>query len=207
MTDNMKFSFLQLLLKIVFYLPCRLVFWVRYHGLRNIPGKGRLIVCCNHKSVFDPILLVLPFPRQINYMAKEELFTDHGALAGGFLRLLGAFPVRRNTGDVASVRTAEQILERGGVVGIFPQGGCVAENSMSHMKAGAAMLAVRTGAPILPVSIYCDGKPFLFKRVTVRYGSVIRCRDSGAPVGVRKEIRACASLVAERINAMLEEKY
>lgn len=203
----MKFSFLQLFLKILFYLPCRLLFWVRYRGLRNIPRKGRLIVCCNHKSVFDPILLVLPFPRQISYMAKEELFTQHGAATGKFLRLLGAFPVRRNSGDASSIRMAGQILNRGCAVGIFPQGGCVAENSLSKMKAGAAMLAVRTKSPILPVSIYSEKKPFLFRRITIRYGNVIRYEDLKIFTGGRQDIRACAAQIAERINAMLEEKF
>ncbi len=203
----MKSYPLQMILKIIFYLPCRLLFGVRYRGLRNIPKMGKLIVCSNHKSVFDPILLALPFPRQIRYMAKEELFRDHGRAAGWFLRVLGAFPVRRNSGDVASIRTAEHILDRGGVVGIFPQGGCVNENFLSRMKAGAALLAVRTKTPILPVSVYSEGRPFPFRRVTVRYGPVIPCDDPARPDGGRRNVRTSAALVADRINAMLEEKF
>ncbi len=196
----------QILLR-VFTLPGLLFFWTRYRGLRNIPKSGKLIVCSNHKSVFDPFLLAVPFLRQIRYMAKNELFTDHGRLAGRFLTLVGAFPVRRGTGDSASVRTAEAILDAGGVVGIFPQGGCVFGNAPFRPKAGVALLAARTRAPILPVSIYCRGLLRPFKRVTVRFGKVIPCKDLPLRGTSVAGMRAGAALVAEKINAMLGEGH
>jgi (E)-4-hydroxy-3-methyl-but-2-enyl pyrophosphate reductase len=126
------------------------LFRVSYSGAENIPGSGGFIVCSNHRSVFDPFLLAIPFRRQIRYMAKSELFSDHGRAARTFLYAMGAFPVRRNTADRRSVRTAEQILKSGGIVGIFPQGGCVFDNSPFRPKPGVALLAARTGAPVLP---------------------------------------------------------
>ena len=196
----------QILLRI-FTLPGLLLFWVRYRGLRNIPKSGKLIVCSNHKSVFDPFLLAIPFRRQIRYMAKSELFTDHGRLAGLVLKLLGAFPVSRNTADRASVRAAQGILANDGVVGIFPQGGCVFGNEPFRAKAGVALLAERARAPVLPVSIYCRGLLRPFKRITIRFGELIPYEKLPFRGRSMAQMRRCASLIAGKINAMLEEGH
>lgn len=198
--------FYQILLRV--FTPLALLFFpVRYRGVRNIPEKGKLIVCSNHKSVFDPFLLAVPFLRQIRYMAKSELFTDHGLPAKLLLKMLGAFPVNRNTGDRASMRTAEKILKRGGIVGIFPQGGCVFDNSPFRAKAGVAFLSERTRAPILPASIFCDGLLRPFRKITIRYGKPILPGDLPFHGTSSARIRAGASLIEDKINAMLEEGH
>lgn len=182
------------------------LFRVSYSGAENIPGSGGFIVCSNHRSVFDPFLLAIPFRRQIRYMAKSELFSDHGRAARAFLYAMGAFPVRRNTADRRSVRTAEQILKSGGIVGIFPQGGCVFDNSPFRPKPGVALLAARTGAPVLPAAICCSGRVRPFRPVAIRLGSVIagsRLPFRGTSVSGMRE---ASERIAERINAMLEEK-
>lgn len=164
-----------------------------------------MIVCSNHRSVFDPVVLAFAFSRPVFYMAKEELFAHFYGAAGVVLRLLGAFPVRRNSADLASVRSAERILNRGGAVGIFPQGGCVAGYAMSRIKSGAFLLAARTESPILPASVFYGGKPSLFQRVTVRFGPVIAYEELAAAGAADGSFRGCAALVTGRINAMLEE--
>ena len=74
----------------------RLVFRVEYRGTEHIPRDGALIVCANHRSVIDPLLLAVPFRRPIRYMAKSELFEDHGRLAAWVLYAMGAFPGPRD---------------------------------------------------------------------------------------------------------------
>ena len=100
----------------------RFVFRVTWRGTEHIPQSGPLIVCCNHRCVIDPLFLAAPFRRQVRYMAKSELFEDHGRLAAWLLNHLGAFPVERDKGDASSVRKALEILAQGGVLGIFPAG-------------------------------------------------------------------------------------
>ena len=78
----------------------RLLFDVHYRGTDHIPSAGPLIVCCNHRSVIDPLLLAVPFRRQLRFMAKSELFEEHGRLAAWFLRTAGAFPVQRDKGTL-----------------------------------------------------------------------------------------------------------
>lgn len=185
----------------------RFLFRARYENTEAIPEHGRLVVCCNHRSVCDPVLLAVPFRRELRYMAKSELFTDHGPLARSFLYRFGAFPVRRNRGDVASVRTAEEILRDGGAVGIFPQGGCVPAGVPFRPKGGAAMIAARTASPILPAAVCCPGDIRPFCGVTVRFGPVIPCgafplRRDGAV-----DIRSLSALLAREINRLLEVKF
>lgn len=183
-------------------------FHAHYVGTENIPRGGKLIVCCNHRSVYDPLLLSVPIERQIRFMAKSELFTDHGRFADFFLRRLGAFPVRRGVGDIASLRRAEGILRGGGILGIFPQGHCVPEGKPFALKEGAAMLAVRAQAPVLPAAICCKGPLKLFSRVTVRFGSVI-VPEGGLPASEKARrnsaVRAFSENLARSVRTLMEE--
>lgn len=183
-----------------------LCFRIRYEGRERIPREGRLIVCSNHRSVIDPFLLAVPFRRPIRFMAKSELFTDHGRLAAWFLRKMGAFPVHRDKGDAESIRKAEKILEEGGVLGIFPQGRVVFDLSPFRPKAGFALLAGRTRSPVLPVSIYREGKLRFRSRITVRFGEVLPFEELGLEGNSREGLKQASLLLADRINRQLEKK-
>ena len=100
----------------------KLLFRLRFEGTENIPREGPVVICSNHRSVLDPFFLALPVPREIRFMAKSELFEEHGQFVRWLLYAFGAFPVRRDKGDAESVRTAVHILREGGAVGIFPLG-------------------------------------------------------------------------------------
>lgn len=183
----------------------KLVFPYRVTGTEHIPKGGRLVLCCNHRSVIDPVLLAMRFPRQIRYMAKSELFTDHGMAARWLLSRLGAFPVHRGKGDAQSLKTALGILNTENVVGIFPQGKCVFDNSPFQPKAGAVLLAAKAKAPILPAAICFTGRIRPFHKVTVRFGEVIPYRALELENDSLVSIRKAAGKVAEAINTLLEE--
>jgi 1-acyl-sn-glycerol-3-phosphate acyltransferase len=182
------------------------VFGVKYSGVQNIPNNGSLIVCCNHKSVYDPILLAIPFRQQVRYMAKSELFTDHGRLARIFLKALGAFPVHRNTGDLKSIRKALAILKGRGTVGIFPQGGIVPGNAPFQSKSGVALLAAKSGAPVLPAAICCDGPVAPFHCVEIRFGKLIPNTLFPGKGAASSAIRRAAEKLADQVNWLLEGK-
>lgn len=187
----------------VFGPAVRLLFRARYENTEAIPRRGRVVVCCNHRSVCDPVLLAVPFRRELRYMAKSELFTDHGPLTRAFFNLFGAFPVRRGRGDVSSVRTAEKILEAGGAVGIFPQGGCAAAGVPFRPKGGAALIAARTRSPILPAAVCCPGDIRPFCGVTVRFGRVIPFETFPKKEDSTVDIRKLSVLLAREINRLL----
>ena len=187
----------------IFGPPVRLLFRARYENTDRIPPRGGVVVCCNHRSVFDPALLAVPFRRELRYMAKSELFSDHGPLARALLYGFGAFPVRRDSGDAASVRTAEGILKDGGAVGIFPQGGCVAAGVPFRPKGGAAMIAARTRSPILPAASCWPGTIRPFCGVRVRFGPLIPCGAFPVRKDGRVDIRGLSALLGREINRLL----
>lgn len=175
-------------------------------GTENIPEKGKMILCSNHRSMMDPILLGVSMKRKIRYMAKEELFLNHGKVVGKFLRSLGAFPVKRGSSDTEAIKQAIDILEQGGMLGIFPQGGIVAYGVPFQPKSGVAMIAYHAKSPVMPVSIYTDGDVKRFKQVTIRFGKPIAYEEFGFTDGNRKEIKHVSHMIAEQVNALLEAK-
>ena len=120
----------------------------------------------------------------------------------------GAFPVQRDKGDASSLRTALEILDAGGVLGIFPQGRVIFDPSPFQPKAGFALLAEKSGAPVLPVSIYCEGELLRFRsRVTVRFGSPISAGELLGGETARGGLRRASARLSKEINTLLEEKH
>jgi 1-acyl-sn-glycerol-3-phosphate acyltransferase len=110
----------------------------------------------NHSSFLDPPLVGGASPRQLSFMAKAELFRV--PLFGGLIRRLNARPVRREGADAGALRTALRILQEGGVLLMFPEGTRGPEGTLREPKPGAAMLAVMSGARVVPVFIRGSGR-------------------------------------------------
>jgi 1-acyl-sn-glycerol-3-phosphate acyltransferase len=135
-----------------------LLLGLKVEGWKNIPRSGAVIVAPNHLSNLDPILVGVAIDRPINFMAKAELF--NGKILGKLLIWVYAFPVKRGNGDRHAIRHALQLLEEGKVLGIFPEGSRQKPGQVEHAQAGAAMIALRSGAPILPVACIGTDRPF-----------------------------------------------
>lgn len=146
---------------------------VSVEGLERLPKSGALL-CPNHASNWDPILVALKLPKnyRLHIMAKEELFKN--PLLGWLLRKVGAFPVSRGNNDINTVRTAMQAIKDGDNLLIFPEGTVVRDGVgyidglPAHAKAGVAMIGVRTGATLVPV--FVDGEKKLFHRTRIIFG-------------------------------------
>lgn len=121
------------------------------NGLENVPRQGPLIVVSNHLNIIDPPLLGTLIPRRIRFMAKAELF--HSPFTWLIVTLYGAFPVRRGALDRQALREAMRILQNGGALGMFPEGTRSRTGQMQQARQGSAMVAVWSGAPVLPVGI------------------------------------------------------
>ncbi len=190
-----------------FYLFCRtivralfrLLFRLRVEGEENVPARGGAVVCANHRSYLDPPLLAVAFPRPIYYMAKEELFSV--PLLAPLIRVFGAFPVRRGVSDLRSLRRGLELLRRGKVVGIFPEG--TRRRSLGRGHPGALFLALEAGVPVIPVAI--SGRYLPFGRVTVRIGKpLVLTRPQGG--GKRRKLEEVTEeLVMGGIKALLEQ--
>ena len=182
------------------------IFPYKIIGREKIPKTGPLILCANHVSFIDPVWLGIAVKnRQIYFMAKEELFEIK--VLGGIIRRLGAFPVKRGGSDVDAMKFGYEVLQKGNIMGIFPEGTRSKTGKLGRAKAGAAVIAHKSQTNILPVAIVLPGqrvKPF--RRVKIVVGDVIAYDSLGISddAGLKAYREAGAKLM-QPIAKMIEE--
>lgn len=175
--------------------------------MENLPPIGPLLLVSNHLNLVDPPVLGALLPRRIVFMAKEELF--RALIVGWAVKAYGAFPVKRGQPDRQALRSALAELERGGVVGMFPEGTRSRTGRMNQAHPGAALIALLSGAPILPVAITGTerirsvlslfGRP----KITVRVGRPFTLERRR---GAREELDEATSSMMGRVAALLPEE-
>lgn len=145
-------SFYSTMIKI-FAPPFRCIYRLKVTGIENIPEKNGLLICANHTSVMDIVMLMATMTRRVNIMGKKEVFKI--PLLGRFFKAMGAFPVDRGGTDVGAIKKTVSIIESGGAVIMFPQGTRCKRvpPSETKVKNGAGMIAYRSGCDVLPIFI------------------------------------------------------
>lgn len=143
------------------------IFRIEINGLENIPKEGNYLVCSNHASNWDPILVAISFPRQVFWMAKRQLFNNK--FLNSFFKGLGAFPVDREGSDISAIKNALRILKQGKLLGMFPEGTRTTGYSKEYVKPGVAMLAVKSKSLVIPVRI--EGNYKFFSKIKITIGS------------------------------------
>jgi 1-acyl-sn-glycerol-3-phosphate acyltransferase len=168
------------------------------YGFENLRIKGKAIVVSNHLSMLDPVLIALITPRPIHFMAKAELFKS------GFGRIIFsamlAFPVNRKEVDLNSLKRALRVLDKNKIFGIFPEGTRSVTNDMDVFEKGAAFLAVRSGAPVVPVYIHHSSYRTLRPKIMV--GKPINISDIVANTNKSTLIDVVTYELADAINAL-----
>jgi 1-acyl-sn-glycerol-3-phosphate acyltransferase len=172
-----------------FLIYAKLVHGIVVEGAELVPRTGGLVVASNHFSSLDPPVMGVSVPREVNFMAKKELFENRylRALVLG----LRAFPVDRSRSDLNAIRYALKRLNEGVAIGIFAQG----TRNAGDVAAldGAAFLAIRAGVPLQPAAIWREGR-----RYHVRFGVPIQA------VGrKRDEMKALTAELMARVNELL----
>lgn len=128
---------------------------LRVEGTQRAPGRGALLVVSNHLGPGDPLVIGLRLRRQMHILAKAEIFDV--PVFGWLLRRAGLVPIRRGASDRDALRAVARLLEKGRCALVFPEGTynhAPATPGMLPLRTGAAWLALRTGATILPVGIW-----------------------------------------------------
>ena len=139
------------LLRAALRLLFRLLWRMRYVGVKNVPASGGVIIAANHQTYLDPFWLGGPVPLYSRFLAWDKVFD--WPVAGKLMRLLGAWPLQQK-GDRRALRRSLQWLRGGGALVIFPEGGrSFSDGRMLEFKVGAARLALQAGVPILPITI------------------------------------------------------
>ena len=179
----------------------RAVYRIHVTGADNIPSSGACIIAPNHTSAVDPIILGVIERRQIRFIGKAELFRFPPL--GWLLKALGAFPVNRAEGDIAAVKKTVSILSDGELLCVFPQGtrcpGKPLRETVEHLKPGIGMMAMRSGAPVVPVYIRTKANCLCaFRRTDVIFGKPIGSDEIRAFDG-RTRYADASAYIFERI--------
>ena len=180
----------------------RMIFRYRFYGVENVPKDGAAILCANHLSMWDPFAVVFALKRLPCFIAKKEIFKNK--LFASICTDLKAFPVDRGRMDMKAIKNALKVLKDCELLGIFAQGTRVKEGEDVAAKAGVALFAVKSGAPVIPVAIKANYK--LFSRVDVYFGEPINFEHmKGAKVST-EELNEIAEGIMAKVFDMLEDK-
>ena len=182
------------------------VFQGKVYGQEFVPSLGPALVVSNHASYFDPPFLSCAMARPVAFMAKEELFEV--PVLGQAIRLYGAYPVKRGSGDRGALRAALNALADGWLVGIFLEGTRTEDGRINDPKLGAAMIAAKAQVPLIPVALI--GVEQIFQAgskfpqpvpLTVRIGPAIAPPQRSK----RQELEAVTQACQDQIHALLAQ--
>lgn len=194
---------LKVLLKILFRFEVR--------GSENLPRKGPFIVASNHASLIDPAVVgVACHTMPLIFMAKRELFGV--PILGPWVRAVGCIPVERDSGSFKPLKDAVQKLKEGRALGIFPEGRRSPDGRLQKAEAGIGLLALKSGAPIVPVYVSGTDKALAKEKkfitlckVTAKIGKIISIKET-TEFSERREIyEAIGEKVINVISRLKDE--
>ncbi|MBQ2830333.1 MAG: 1-acyl-sn-glycerol-3-phosphate acyltransferase [Oscillospiraceae bacterium] len=177
----------------------RLLFRIKVEGLENIPAGEGVVFCANHSAAIDPLLFCVALPRSVPVaiMAKAEVMRL--PVIGAFFRALGAFSVLRGSSDMQAIRYAIKTVKEGANLLVFPEGTRVKIPGRVRAKGGIVMIAMRTGAQLLPV--YIGGKKRVFGGVRVAFGAPYHA-ETASRRATAEEYQRFADDALKRIYAL-----
>ncbi len=181
-------------------------------GREHVPLEGPLILVSNHVNNADPPAVTLAVPRYTMFMAKREMTT--WPILGPAFRMFGAFPVRRGGADLSAIRAASELVNEDEMLVMFPEGSRSRTGGLTKGHPGTALIALRTGAPILPVAVtgtdtivwpWLFIKPLSIKHVKVTIGEPFRLPPVERIDG--DAAAAATDVIMQRIAALLPPQH
>lgn len=155
-------------------------FRLRAFGRENIPDNSGAVLASNHQSYLDPALISLTLTKPVYFLARKELFESNGFF-GWFLRNLHAIPLERRTFDSTGLRYAIEILQKGGLLIVFPEGTRTSDGKIGKIQKGISLLGLKANVPLIPTLINGTYQswprqhklPIRFKPVNIRFNKPI----------------------------------
>ncbi len=186
----------QAALKVLYGGLCR---W-EVNGVENFPETAGLIVVANHLSLNDPPVLAAALPRQVNYMAKKELFDNF--FLDKLLRSYGAFPVKRGRGDMGAIKKALKTVKQEKVLGLFPEGTRSKPGKLKRAKPGIVLIATKAQVPILPIGLKGTNKPFK-SELEINIGKAFTLDEYYNRKLEKTELKEAGQLIMQQIKNQL----
>ena len=187
----------------------RNLFRCRVYHPERVPLTGSVILAANHESYFDPPFVGCSLPRPINYLAREDLFSNR--LSGPFLRGLNSVPVDRSGGGARGLKNILDRLLNGDAILIFPEGTRTRDGEMKAAQAGIGLAILRSRAPVVPVRVWtynAYGRHHTVPRMAttaVKFGRPIRFDSMRERAGIcpRPELRTLYQQATEETMAAI----
>ena len=155
-----------------------ILFRIRCQGREHFPRAGGALICANHQSFFDPVLVGLACDRRVNYLARESLF--HFGPFGWLIRWYDAIPIQREGMGIGGLKESLRRLKQGEMVLIFPEGTRTMDGQVKRLQPGFCALARRAKVPLVPVGI--DGAFDAWPRGQSLPGWAVIHLDIGQPL-------------------------
>ncbi len=173
---------------------CKIVYRVKIIGNEKVPKDGALIFCGNHRTYLDPPLIIVTAGRHIRFMAKQELKKNPLFFVLGIL--FEGIYVKRDAKDISAMKEALKTLKAGNCIGLFPEGTRNGlEKNDGQIKNGAAYMALKTGAKVIPIGIVGPAKPF--SKNAIIYGEPLDFLEYNMGKKIEKDTE---DIVSEKIK-------
>jgi len=191
--------------------PLRVLYFrVEAQGIGHLPRRGEAIVIANHSSYLDAGVLGSVLPRKLHFIVLSSMYSRWRLR--WFYWGMDTIPVRRDRADPSAIRRALAVLHRGDVLAVFPEGGRSPDGRLQPPMLGAALIAARSGAWVVPAAIsgaYEAFPPGCFwprpRRIRVRFGAPFRCGGQPGARLSRSEIEGFGRTMMSEIAALLGE--
>lgn len=187
----------------------KILFRIEHHGMENIPSGGPLVVTANHVTYFDPFWIGVRVYRTMRFMTWDKVFEN--PISDAIFRWFGAFPVSLENAESGAYKASMKILHKGQALMVFPEGGRSRDGNLLPFKEGAARLALRTGATILPVAVIGGEKIWSARmrfprprKVRIEYLPPISCPRIRSES--KEDFSRATAELTERIRNVIEER-
>jgi len=193
----------------------RYFYRINVEGLANVPASGPVIMASNHVSFSDSVFLPVMLRRRITFVAKAEYFEN--PRTAWLFRGLGQIPIKRDGGSASAraLEAAREVLARGEVFGIYPEGTRSPDGRLYKGHTGVARLALQSGAPVLAVAMIGTREaqpigqviPNVFRRVTVRISEPMRFTRDAARIDDPLVLRQVTDQIMFELRALSGQEY